>query len=60
MGTTSVSIIEQPFHFTIIPAAIGSFLTLPETGRNYSNPIGMFGGIVQQLFSETDASEKSL
>jgi hypothetical protein len=60
MGITNVSITEESVHFTIIPAAIGSFLTLPEAGNNYSNPIGMFGGIVQQLFSETDASEKNL
>ncbi|MBA4391340.1 MAG: hypothetical protein C0399_10435 [Syntrophus sp. (in: bacteria)] len=60
MGITSVSITEQSVHFTAMPAAIGSFLTLPEKEKNYSNPIGMFGGIVQQLFFETDASEKSL
>jgi hypothetical protein len=60
MGNTKVSITEQSIHFATIPTAIGLFLTLPETEKNHLNPIGMFGGIVQQLFSETDASEKSL
>ena len=60
MGTTKVSITKQSAHRTTIPAAIWSSLTLPETGKTHSNPIGMFGGIVQQLFSEADASEKSL
>jgi hypothetical protein len=59
MGTTSLSVTEQSVHFTRIHAAIGPFLTLHEKEKNHSNPIGIFGGIVQQLFSETDASKKA-
>jgi hypothetical protein len=55
-----MSITQQKDRFARKAGPIVSFRAIIKQKEDYSNPIVRWSGIVQQLFSETDASEKSL
>jgi len=55
-----MSITKQKDHFARKVTSIAFFRTIIKQEEKYSNSIVMWSGIVQQLFSETNASEKSL
>jgi hypothetical protein len=55
-----MSITKQKDCFVGKTSLIAFFRTIIKQKEDYSIPIAMGSGIVQQLFSETDASEKSL
>lgn len=60
MSIQFISIAQQKDLFVGKAVSIASFRAIPKQEKDYSKPIAMRSGIVQQLFSETDASEKSL
>jgi hypothetical protein len=55
-----MSITKQKGCFARKTGPIASFRAIIKQKEDYSNPIVRWSGIVQQLFSETDTSEKSL
>lgn len=60
MNINYMPITKQNDRFVGKTASIASFRAITKQEKEYSKPVAVRSGIVQRLFSETNASEKSL